>query len=231
MTGLVFLLEPDSVALAMDSLSLSGDDKTPLKFCSKILPVPHLSGVVCGTGSLRLVLEWYADLQLNVVACDMDFVNSLATSRLREIAARLNEPTTSTVYHFGFSPAEGAFTGTAFRSTADFVPQPLEYGLGVKPPSCDVMAVAVDLIKERGPFDGMIAILERLRESDDALPREDRLGIGGEIHLMALNEINQFTIVVGSWPDFDVQFKEMLAGLGLDGPDERGEADHGGSRF
>jgi hypothetical protein len=213
MTGLVFVLAPEYVLVGMDSLALYGDDKTPFKYCTKLFGLPHLAALVCATGSLQLGLNWYLDIQSNIVAADIDYLNGVAATRLRMIAERLSEPVSSTVYHFGFSPRAEAFTGIAFRSESGFAPENLAYGLGVKPPFQEAFSAAVEDIALLGPECGVARILQRLRAGDDALPVAERVGIGGQAHLMTLSGSRQVTHVVDCWPDYEVQFHQMMRSL------------------
>jgi hypothetical protein len=215
-TGLVFVLQPEGVVLGMDSLAVRAEDKSPIKYSSKFMGLPHLKAAICGTGSQRLPLEWYLDVQLNVLARDVDFINDIAPERLRDIWARLAEPGTATIYQFGFSPSEDAFVGTAFRSTSDFVAERLAYGIGIKPASEDLIPVAPGLLEELGYVSGIAELLARLRIADDALPLAERVGIGGEIHLLVLNDSGQYTHIADRWPDFNRQFDHMLSRLRAD---------------
>ena len=214
MSGLVFVLEPERVLVAMDTLATNGLDGLPSHYASKLLPLPHLLGVICGTGSMQLALQWYLDVQSNVVARDFDFVNEIAPERLRSIAESLgDQKTTSTIYHFGFSRSAGVFAGTVFRSTAAYMAEPLQYGAGLKPPYEDVINVANDRLDELGLDHGLVDLLTRIKIVDDSLPTNERVGIGGEVHLMLLSGTSQITQVSGQWPGFDEEFAYMLERL------------------
>ncbi|AIQ75890.1 hypothetical protein MKZ21_24765 [Paenibacillus sp. FSL P2-0536] len=74
MTAMDAFFTEDFVYIAMDTLSLSMYDRKPYKYASKIFPLPHLRGVMCGTGNLDLILKWYTRIQKNVVAKDIDYL-------------------------------------------------------------------------------------------------------------------------------------------------------------
>jgi hypothetical protein len=207
------VLQPDYVLVGMDTLAATPGDKSPHNYCSKIMTLPHLAAVMCPTGILELGLDWYVNIQANVLARDIDYVNEIAPDRLREISAGLPGFTTSTIYHFGFSPRANSLVGTAFRSANSFSPEVLEYGLGIKPAFEEVLAVATDDLDELGYSDGIVKLLHRLRVADDARPVEERVGIGGQVHLLTLTPSRQVICVADQWPDFDEQFDSMLEAL------------------
>jgi hypothetical protein len=213
MTALVFVLQPEYVVFAMDSLSLRGDNKLPGKYCTKAFLLPHLGSAICGTGALRLVTQWHECLQLSVLARDVDYINETAPHHLRRISSGIDDYPHSTIYHFGLSSAQNAFVGAAFRSSNDFACEAIPYGIGVKPGLEHVAAKAEDRLDELGYADGIVWLFERLREHDDSLPAEERVGIGGEIHLFALEAGKMSVSVLHQWPDYDETYDEMLVRL------------------
>ena len=68
MTAFTFLLEQDRVCIGMDTLSIDPQTKGPNKFVSKIFPLLHLRGVLCGTGVLQVILDWFALIQAGAFA-------------------------------------------------------------------------------------------------------------------------------------------------------------------
>src|SRR5215207_3323541 len=63
MTALNHTLESELVVICADTLR-TNPSKQPNGFASKVLPLPHLhGGVVCGRGSLDLLLSWYVFIQ------------------------------------------------------------------------------------------------------------------------------------------------------------------------
>ncbi len=221
-TALVFVLDRESVVLGMDSLAIRATDKTPSLYASKILPVPHLGAVVCGTGSQRLPLDWFVHIETRILGRDIDYVNSVAPGELRGLWTRLDEPGTATIYHFGYSPAEDAYVGYAFRSESDFAAERIQYGIGIKPPSGELIAVAADSLAELGVHDAIISLIVKARSVDDALPLEERVGIGGEVHLLTLTGGRQFGWATRPWADFDAVFGEMLERLRADNATDEG---------
>jgi hypothetical protein len=212
-TALMFVLSPDSVVIGTDTLAVLPTDKSPHKYASKVFMLPHLGAVICGTGVFQLPLDWYMDIQSSVLARDMDFMNEIAPERLRSIWSRIGADGTSTVYHFGYSPHDGAYVGYAFRSTNDFARERLEYGIGIKPALDELIMVAREMAEEPDIHAMVVSLIESARALDDDLPVDDRVGIGGEIHLLTLTAGRQIGWVVRPWPDFESLYEQMLARL------------------
>ncbi len=62
MTALNFILDPGYVLIFTESLSLT-IDREPFKYVSKIFPLPHLRGVLCGTGLIQTIMDWHVYIQ------------------------------------------------------------------------------------------------------------------------------------------------------------------------
>ena len=182
MTALVYTLQPDQVCIAMDTLAVSADDKMPLCFQRKFLPLPKHNLLIAGTGLVNLVNGWLEYVSSITDLDDIDDLNSLASSVLQasvSAAGGLGEITT-TLYHFGYSKTEANYVGYAYRSTSDFKPDRLQYALGYKP---QVQIKPCEKIE----FPGFLIeiILEQQRQ-DRLLPIEQQVGIGGEIEFVVL---------------------------------------------
>ncbi len=57
MTAFNYILSPGQVLIATDSLASHPESKRPFNFVTKVFPLPHLAGVMCGTGGLQLAVE------------------------------------------------------------------------------------------------------------------------------------------------------------------------------
>lgn len=183
MTALVFALQSDQVCVAMDTLVVGADDRMPLAFQRKFLSVPDSDLLVAGTGHAGFVTGWFGYLQTLKCLGDVDNVGSIAPSVLKasaDAAGGLGSITT-TIYHFGYSRAEGQYVGYAYRSTANFQPERLPYALGLKP---QVPVLTTDNIQFP---DFMIDIVVRQQQHDRSQPLQHQLGIGGEIDFVVLS--------------------------------------------
>lgn len=212
MTALLYFLRPEQVLIAMDSLVTEPNTAAPRSFVTKILPVPHLSGVICGTGTLQVLLDWFSFVQENVVARDIVFLNNCAQGKLKEISVSQGAPTdaTTTIYHFGYSTEEGKFAGYAFRSEKDFQCERLIEGFAVKPPDGIVLEDAWHKIEEIGFLDGFSVLIRQMKDEDERKPPAKRVGIGGEIHIYQLLRSNFILLVHDRFKDYEEAWQAML---------------------
>lgn len=177
MTVINFALAEDGVFVVADTL-VTTEAFQPGFFTSKVHPVPHLNALICGTGSLGFILDWSRDVLGGMLAMDMAHLDEFAPARLRAIhAARPEEERralTSTIYHLGFDDQEDRFVGFAYRSTADFASERLEYGTRIKP--------GYDTPRELRIFpDDFVEMCRDQRSLQDQIEPEERIFIGGHI--------------------------------------------------
>jgi len=85
MTALNFVYQNDVVSIAMDTLSLSPDTHKPRNFLTKFYPVPHLVGVICGTGVGKFIAEWAARVQTNMLVKSIPHLNEFTQQELRNL--------------------------------------------------------------------------------------------------------------------------------------------------
>src|SRR5262245_24084629 len=102
MTSLNAYIDPQEVIITMDTLGLEVDGQ-PAIYTSKIFPLPHLRGVLCGTGSIQLIWDWYKQILMGMLALDLTHVDRYATPSLQSLA-KLSEASQAptTMYHFGY---------------------------------------------------------------------------------------------------------------------------------
>lgn len=140
MTALNFILEKDAVCIAMDTLATCGDDKSPQSFASKMFPVPHLNGVICGTGIFEFVGKWFLFVNSAFVVKNMIHLDQYAPKELRKLYAEVWKDAdlpkaSSTIYHFGYDERLKEFVGFAYRSESNFESEILKTNhAGYKPP-------------------------------------------------------------------------------------------------
>lgn len=216
MTALLYLLQPDRVCLAMDTCSQNinvDGDRTPGPFCSKVLLLPHLHTVVCGTGIRSLIYYWYAFLQQNVVAQNVTELDNIAKAKLPELANEcgVSEKHTSTIYHFGYWPEEKRMIGFAYRSTSGFASEELIYSLGVKPPDGIELEQAMMILEAHGLPGGFIELMKQQKAHDDGRPPNERVGIGGEIQFVAMNPNEYLLTTCHRFEDYEQHFSAVRA--------------------
>lgn len=166
----------------MDTLVVTADEKAPLCYQTKFTVLPHLNLVIAGTGLVQLINQWFLFVNGSMVARDIDHLNSFAPSLLRDAAEQCEgtDLTTTTLYHFGYSTLEERYVGYAYRSARNWEPDRLQDALGFKP--------VVDV----QPTDNiqfpkfLIDIVCEQRRKDLLLPVSERVGIGGDIQFVVL---------------------------------------------
>ncbi len=182
MTALVYMLLSDQVHVAMDTLVVAAEDKKPMSFQRKFLSNPQCDLLIAGTGSADLITGWFEYVSSLSDLSGIDDLNRLTPSVVQDsvrAAGGLGEITT-TLYHFGYSRADATYVGYAYRSTADFQSEKLQYSLGVKPQVHVEFPENIEI-----PSFFITIILEQQRQ-DQLRPSAQQLGIGGEIELALL---------------------------------------------
>ena len=182
MTALVYIVQPDKIYLAMDTLVVTHDDKIPLYYQTKFTVLPHLNLVIAGTGFASLINEWFYFVNGSMVVRDIDHLKVLAPGLLRAAAPRCQgaDITTTTLYHFGYSTLEKRYVGYAYRSAKNWEPDRLQDALGLKP-VIDVQPTSNIQIPQF-----LIDIVCEQRRKDLLLPVSERVGIGGDIQVVVM---------------------------------------------
>jgi hypothetical protein len=206
MTAAVFSISPEQVIIAMDTLAMAGDTGKPFFFTTKFYILPHLQGVMFATGIGDLASKWFSQLE-RYRARDIHRLDDFVTPALRDLGNEfgLNEKLTTTVYHVGYSEQESRYVGFAYRSTDLFASERLEYGLRVKPP--------VEASPPQNFPDDFVAIMKRQKEIDDQKPMSERVHIGGEIHLLLMQEGSMAVQTVHRFDEYDSLYLEMCEQL------------------
>lgn len=178
MTVINFHIAEHAVFIVADTL-VTWPTYQPAFFTTKVHPVPHWNGLICGTGSLGLITDWLHRALGGMLAVDLIHLDEFAPAALRDLHAERGEQEaqacTTTIYHFGYDRADDAFKGYAYRSTNRFESELLGYGTYTKP-GIDLGSRRV----EQFPND-FVAVCRDQRTQQDALAAEDRVFIGGQI--------------------------------------------------
>lgn len=194
MTLLNWEMTPDHVVILSDTLSLSGDNKRPRNFMTKVYPAPHLGAVITGTGISKVVTDFYVRAVAEMIVNDVVQLSEFAPDVLRSIWLELGNllppDGTATIYTFGLSLDDGEFAGFAYRSTSDFEAEQLQHGIGVKP------APESGVIGEINGLADFVKLAFSQQEADRKLPRLKRVGIGGELWLYTLLKDENCSLVL-----------------------------------
>ncbi|NML13255.1 hypothetical protein HHL08_24585 [Sphingobium sp. AR-3-1] len=189
-----FALFPDGVYVLADTL-VTTDQFEPGFFTSKVHPVPHLNGLICGTGNLAFILDWSRHVLGRMLAVDMGHLNDFASDSLRTLyAARPaaeRKAMTSTIYHLGFDDQENQFVGFAYRSTADFESERLEPGIRTKPPYIGALPLT-------GFPNDFVEVCRAQRVEQDAIIPAERVFIGGHLtaYMMQVDRMENGAVAV-----------------------------------
>lgn len=205
MTALNFVIQENQICIALDTLSLEADDHEPFAYMTKFILLPHLKTIVTGTGLGIFVSEWMAQARSNVLAKDTEHLNQYTPNSLRKLASQCPPliDRTATIYHFGYSEIREKFIGYAYRSTNNWISEELQYGIGMKPVIDYTFSNNLELPKE------FIALMTKQREEDLNLPVSDRLGIGGEIHFINMNQTGTNVYICHKFPSYETDYEIM----------------------
>jgi len=153
----------------------------------------------------------------------MDTPNNIAPTELKNIHSKydLNGTNEATIYHFGFDPREeeGRIKGFAFRSTDNFSLEELKDGTSIKPADNEIITYLRDIL---GTYNGVlddidifIEIMKFQKNKDDNRDPNERIGIGGAIHMFRLDKNRQFLWECYNFDDYDETFSKMLQREGV----------------
>ena len=214
MSALNFVLSDGMVIIATDSLA-SSFDGIPRSFQTKVFPLPHVCGVICGTGLFQLTLDWFVFVQQHAVTREVSYLSRIAPQQLPLLAAKYEADYSgeSTIYHFGWDAAGGHFRGFAHRSTKHFAVEEFERPRwALKPGSTELLKTFEETYSATGDLTQcFVETIKAQRARDLALPADQRVGIGGEIHLLNMSPTHQYIWNCFRFEHFEDMFNEMLA--------------------
>ena len=203
MTALVYTLQPDQICIAMDTLVVSAQDKTPLSFQRKFLSLPQYNLLIAGTGHVGFINGWFDYVSSINNINGIDDLNSIAPSILSDSvkAGGGLSDNTATLYHFGYSKTEAKYIGYAYRSTSNYIADRLEYALGFKP--------YVEIREcNKIEFPGfLIEIIQEQQRQDSLLPINQQVGIGGEIDFAKLENQTIYIETVHRFKTYENELK------------------------
>lgn len=207
MSSLIFSTDENEAVVATDSLAVSNEGK-PFGFSSKAFFIPHLRTVVAGTGGKGFLDRWLVCLN-GMVVRGIDHLNYHASRNLpsvwlgykNELTVPIPENFTTTIYHFGFSEVTGLIHSYAYRSTSDFQSDPIAYGTYMKP-ACSVP----------DPFQfprDIKTMMDEQRAIQSSQPKEQKLYIGGEIHIHHLQREGCAVYTLDRFDDYESDEKAI----------------------
>ncbi|CAL4859675.1 hypothetical protein MMM2322_01337 [Microbacterium sp. MM2322] len=184
-------------------------DRRPLLFQPKAWHLPHLNMAMATTGTANLGSLWSERIRSSALARDVGMLDAVAPGVLREIWGQLREefgdPGSATIYHFGFESGRDGIVRYTYRSVTGFVSERVtEPGFGVRPPP--------ETFELEVPYtlDEFIDLAKKVRAENDERRVAVPVGIGGELHLMLLEDGRCSTSRIYRFEDFEVHFREMM---------------------
>ena len=81
MTLLNWEMTPHHVVILSDTLCLSGEDKRPRSFMTKVYPAPHMGAVITGTGISKVVTDFYVRAVAEMIVNDVVHLSEFAPTR------------------------------------------------------------------------------------------------------------------------------------------------------
>ena len=211
MSSLIYRLTDEQVCIAADTL-MSDTEHQPLKYVTKILLLPHVRGVLCGTGAGDLLLKWYLRIQRELSIPDLPWLAEHAPAQLVRLAAELMLPSDmkTTIYHFGWDHRAGRMTGHSFAAADQFALRDAHRdSLVVKPGYPAAIEEAADLVFQDG-VTGFAEIMRRQRVVEGRLPVAERAGIGGEAHFVEITREGVAQFLAHRFVDYAELYDLML---------------------
>lgn len=213
MTALNGWYDERVVCLTMDAKSTSFDG-SPNLFHSKILPLPHLNAVICGTGILQVVLDWYLLIQTQVLAGGVRDLDNIAIAALPKILERYRRDIPkgqdlTTIYHFGFDAIDNRMRAFVYRSTNNFRSETLDEGVIVKPGKEALLRMWADRFVVSGDTIGaLVDVMEEQRRmvAEGAI---EPVAIGGEVHVLVALPDFQTMWRCHRFTDYTTDFSEI----------------------
>lgn len=218
MTALDFIIQDDAVIVAMDTLSLRAVDHKPYKMVTKFLPIPHMNTLICGTGNMGAIIDWFSWVEKNVIANGIYQLDKITQQVIKKFMDEHNGDNSCTIYQFGLHELDGKYHGYAYRSANGFRSEEIQKGIGVKPPDAFLTADGTMDLSPYAPEGATIQkmlsnIMHRQKEYDDSLDVDDRLGIGGIIQIVILSKDKMVIENYEYFDDFESTHVEMLKNL------------------
>jgi hypothetical protein len=216
MSLLIFQHYPTQVAIFTDTLATTPKGEA-LMFCNKSFNYPDLHMTMAVTGILQFGDRWNSNINVGMVAEDIDMLDAHTPQQLRQIWQELSRenggaiPGTSTIYHFGWSNQLKQFVRYVYRSEKGFQSEYYpDVGIGVKPQPKETEGFVPP-----ETVDAVIAVAERLREEQRQEPASSRIYIGGEIVLTLMQEQATVITTVHRFDDYASDWESMNSRLSV----------------
>lgn len=193
MTLVNWILLDNEVHIVADTIISDPDDcMNPVCFTNKVYLLPHLHGLMFGTGLAPFILEWFHTISSSLLVKDIRHLDKFTPQALQKIFKRYQDSLATfhsnisgTIYHIGYDEELERFVGYIYRSTDDFKSEEMQYGYHYKPhPETALHPISVF------PTD-FISIAKIQKSKDESKPISERVGIGGHLIAYTMRKENQ----------------------------------------
>jgi len=201
------MISEDQVILATDTLATTPDG-TPCFFTSKAIHLPHLKSLIMGTGIGGFANRWANQVAASMVLSGINNLDYHTADGLRSLwrdyrsEYDISPDVTTTVYQFGWSDEDARMCGFAYRSTDNFLSEPLEYGWRLKPecsiPGGDVTAAIIE------------TMMREQRQIQETRPLSERVFIGGEAILHHIQPQGYAAYNIFKFEDYDEMMRAIF---------------------
>lgn len=184
MSSLNWMLLEDIVIVVSDTVAASAETRAPIYFATKVVPLPHTRSLIAGTGDASTMMNATFQIMAHSVCRNLGDVASGLPPILRRAAEGANDRS-STIYLFGWDGGLGRMRGFTFRTSKNFSPEEMPYGLGCRPAFAaappNVEGFKADDLAATDKF--FIDLATRQRQVEDVKSATDpeRAVIGGEL--------------------------------------------------
>lgn len=113
MSALNFILTEEQVIISMDTLVINQPSGQPVKTVTKLLPVPHMNRIVCGTRNLKSIINWFSFIENKIIANGIYQLDKITDANLNDIIGE--EMCSCTIYKFGLNEIDNKFYGYVYR--------------------------------------------------------------------------------------------------------------------
>lgn len=213
MSALNAILTKDSVILAMDTQVTEQGTGRPIKTVTKFLPLPHMNCIVCGTGSLELILKWFSFIENRIISNGIYQLDKITNNYLNDIIGDVDYG--CTIYQFGLHEIDKTFHGYVYRKDNNYISESLEYGLICKPKDAFIEENGVLNLNKffdvpNQSYDELLfKIMLEQKEYDDSLPYDKQVGIGGIMQIVYLTSEQYIIKNYKYFDDYEEKYKIM----------------------
>lgn len=208
MSALNFVIKGEIALIAADTLALNSENRSPSHFQTKFYPVPHLKGIICGTGISQFIAQWAIKVHTSMLVKDIPHLDQHAPQSLRELWEEIDFPKvySSKIFHIGYDENANKIRGFIYDSAKNFESNEWQDNIPYVQPMIDESKFQ----KGNNAIDELKEIVAIQRKDELMRPQASRSGIGGEVHIVVLEQNRTIILHEHRFEDFDELYRRML---------------------